>query len=117
MTKDILPGSRNKNYANQQKMIVELGAKSLIGYEVPGTLEATACILSQYFGSNIRLFSDDPWTYTHCKEKVEDGSIVVGGFTKEGLDVDNSSYIGSYLGVAALRKFEPLIPAEFRFEC
>jgi F-box-like len=106
MTKDVLPGSRDKIYAEQQKMVADLAEKSLISYEVPETLEAAACILSQYFGSNIRLFSNNPWTYTRCKEKLQAYQIVVGGFAPAGLSVNLTRNYGSdEIGVAALRKF------------
>jgi F-box-like len=105
MTKDVLPGSRNKSYAEQQKIVAELAKKFLISYEVPETLESAACILSQYFGSNIRLFSDKPWTFTRCKEKVQDYQTVVGGFAPAGLDVYCDNYDYDDIGVAALRKF------------
>ena len=107
MTKDVLPGSRNKSYGEQQKIVADLAEKSLISYEVPGALESAACILSQYFGSNIRLFSDNPWTYTRCKEKVQGYQMVVGGFAPACLCVfyyDDDDGIDG-IGVAALRKF------------
>jgi len=105
MTTDVLPGSRNKSYAEQQKMVADLAEKSPISYEVPETLESAACILSQYFGSKTRLFSDNPWTYTRCKEKVRDYQTVVGGFAPAGLGVDDDTYAYVHIGVAALRKF------------
>lgn len=103
MTKDVLPGSRNKSYGDQQKIVADLAEKSLISYEVPEALESAACILSQYFDSQIRLFSDSPWTYTRCKEQVRGFQIVVGNFTVDGLSID-SLYDMSTIGVAALRR-------------
>ena len=105
MTKGILPGSRAKNYGEQQKIVADLAKKSLIGYEVPETLESAVCILSQYFGSNIRLFSDNPLTYTRCKDKVQGYQTVVGGFAPAGLCVIYRNYDRDNIGVAALRKF------------
>ena len=104
MTKDVLPGSGYKSYAEQQKIVAELDKKFQIRYEVPGVLESVACIFSQYFGSNTRLFTDNPWTYTRCKETVQGYQIVVGGFAPAGLCVCNC-YGYDYFGVAALRKF------------
>ena len=104
MTKGILPGSRAKSYSEQQKIVADLAEKSLIGYEVPDTLESAVCILSQYFGSNIRLFSDNPWTYTYCKDEFEGYQTVVGGFASAGLIVSYDIYHDN-LGIAALRKF------------
>jgi len=105
MTTDVLPGSRNKSCGEQQKIVADLAEKSLISYEVPETLESVACIFSQYFGSNIRLFGDNPCTYTRCKEKVQGYQLVVGGFTPAGLRVSRYNYGNDYIGVAALRKF------------
>ena len=105
MTNDVLPGSRNKNYSEQQKIVADLAEKSLISYEVPETLESAACILSQYFGANICLFSDSPWTYTRCQENVQGYQVVVGGFAPAGLSVNYVNFDYSDIGVAALRKF------------
>ena len=105
MTKDVLPGSRNKSYGEQQKIVADLAEKSLISYEVPEILESATCILSQYFGSNIRLFSDSPWTYTRCQENIQGYQVVVGGFAPAGLCVSSYNYDYDYIGVAALRKF------------
>lgn len=105
MTKDVLPGSRNKSYDEQKKIVADLAEKSLISYEVPETLESATCILSQYFGSNIRLFRDSPRTYTRCQENVQGYQVVVGGFAPAGLYVDYDIYVNDHIGVAALRKF------------
>jgi len=105
MTKDVLPGSRNKSYSEQQKIVAELAEKSLISYEVPETLQSAACILSQYFGSNIRLFNDNPWTFTHCKENVQGFQLIVGGFAPAGLRVCSGNFDHVHIGVASLRKF------------
>lgn len=108
MTKDVLPGSRNKNYAEQQKMIAKLVEKSLINYEVPETLEAAICILSQYFVSKERLFHDNPVTFTICKELVpKTPPIFVGGFSLNGLCLNRALPHASKdtIGVAALRRF------------
>src|ERR1700722_14318452 len=83
MTKDVLPGSRNKSYAEQKDIIANLAQKALIGYEVPEILEAAVCILAQYFDSNKLLFSYSPCTYTRCKENVNvpGCQTIVGNFT------------------------------------
>ena len=105
MTKDVLPESRNKSYAEQQDIVGKLVQKALIGYEIPETLEAAVCILAQYFDSNMRLFSDNPLTYTRCKNKVQDFQTAVGGFTPTGLCVRYRNSADDSIGVAALRKF------------
>ena len=107
MTKDVLPGSRKKSYVEHQKMVSDLAENYLNNYEVAEVLESTACILSLYFGSNIRLFSDSPCTYTHCQENVEDFQIIVGGFAPTGLNIEHDYCNPGHelLGVAAMRKF------------
>lgn len=106
MTKDVLPGSRAKSYSEQQKIVADLAEKSLISYEVPEILESAVCILSQYFGSNISLFSDNPCTYTRCKDNIISHQTVVGGFGPTGLRIDfDTFYDENFIGVAALRKF------------
>ena len=52
MTKDVLPESRRKNYADQQTMVDALAQRAFATYEVPRALEAAVCILAQYFGSH-----------------------------------------------------------------
>jgi len=105
MTKDVLPGSRNKSYTEQQDIIGKLAQKALIGYEIPDTLAAAICILAQYFDSKMRLFSDNPGTFIRCKDKVKDVQTAVGGFLSAGLNVRNSYFDNNYIGVAVLRKF------------
>lgn len=105
ITKKVLEGSRNQPYNKQQEMVADLAKQSLPGYEVPETLEAAACILSQYFMDSKRLYSDDPLTYTRCKEELQGYQTVVGGFAPAGLGVFNLDYDSDYIGVAALRKF------------
>lgn len=102
MTKDILPGSKNESYDEQQKIIFDLAGKSLNGYEVPETLEAATCILSQYFlDSKTFLFTNK--IHTFCKETIRNFQISVGAFDSRGLSIHNDR--GVIIGVAALRKF------------
>ena len=106
MTKDVIPGSRNKSYADQQALIAECAKKARAHYEVPNVLDAAICIFMHSISSGERLFTDKPWTYARCSEKAQGYQIVVGGFSSAGLLVDHFSFFDcvSY-GVAALRKF------------
>jgi hypothetical protein len=108
MTKDVLPGSRNKRYAEQQAMITTLARTTGSSYEVPSLLDATTCIFMNYLTSRIRLFNNSPLTYTRCQEQVRGYQVIVGGFALAGLAVYGSVYAhdGAF-GVAALRKFWP----------
>jgi hypothetical protein len=105
MTKDVLPKSKHKSYVEQQKIVGRLAEKSLVGYEVPEMLEAAVCILSHYFDSKIRLFNDNPWTYTRCKDEAMSVRINVGGFSPDGLSISLRPLEDQAVGVAALRKF------------
>ena len=87
MTKDVIEGSRKKNYTNQQAIIAEFAKKTGIAYEVPNTLDAAVCLFTEFVRSEKRLFNDKPWTYTRCQEKAEGYPVVVGGFSPAGLFV------------------------------
>lgn len=100
MTKDVLLGSRNKNYIYQKQMVEQCSE-----YEVPNALEVAFCIFAKYYSSDIRVYSDQPWTFTCCHEKVGNRQVSVGGFLAPyGLSVCFSYGHGCF-GIAALRKF------------
>src|SRR5262249_38119970 len=107
MTKNVIEGSRNKSYTDQQTLITELNEQTGINYDVPNLLDATICIFMQCVSSEERLFSNKPWTYTRCQEKTQEGyQIIVGGFSSAGLDVHDVNFFDfDFIGVAALRKF------------
>jgi hypothetical protein len=104
MTKEVIPGSLNKSFAEQQKLI----AKNP-NYCVPTLVEAAVCILMHYVQTGKRLYCDKPWTYTRVQESVEDmekiWQVVVGGFLRSGLRVLDSDYGLHSVGVGGLRKF------------
>lgn len=112
ITKDALPESINKSYARQQKIVAELAKKSLTDYEIPGLLEAVACIFAYHFGSKVPLVSNsgcffikNPLLYTGYKFKNSSSfKNIVGGFVPEGLWIFELCGESKY-GVAALRKF------------
>jgi hypothetical protein len=107
MTRDVLSGSRNATYAEQQALVTACASETGFPYELPSVLEAATVILSRHVCGGERLYSDAPWTYTRCQELVDDQSpVIVGGFTSEGIDVDY--YLNVYFhdyGVAICRKF------------
>jgi hypothetical protein len=105
MTKDVIEGSRNKSYSEQQALIAELNKQKGTQYEVPNTLDAAICIFMHYVSSGERLFNQQPWTYTRCQENVQGYQIIVGGFSSDGLRVSYGNTSLSSVGVAALRKF------------
>ena len=112
MTRDVLPGSRWNSYADQCALVSAHANRTGLPYEVPGALEAAVVMLLHHVRSGERLYSDNPYTYTRCRESVvvddNDYPVVVGGFSSGGLRVPLSSpFYGNdfYYGVAGLRKF------------
>ena len=110
MTKDVLPGSRNKRYEDQRKLVADHANRTGLAYKVPGALEAAVVMLLHHVRSGERLYSDSPDTYTKCRESVvvggNDYPVDVGGFSSGGLIVDDDHiYAHIFSGVAGLRKF------------
>ena len=106
MTRDVLPGSGNKNYQNQCALVADHAKRTGLEYKVPGALEAAVVVLLHHVRSGERLYSSNPWTYTRCRNKDKNGNQrVVGGFTSEGLCVSYGPYAHGLFGVAGLRKF------------
>ncbi|MHA7878135.1 MAG: hypothetical protein ACX93T_04440, partial [Bacteroidota bacterium] len=108
MTCDVLQGTRDATYADQQAVVKEYSSK---GWELPSGLEAATSILACYAQSGYReerLFGDDPLTYTRCAPKqLIDGEnpLAVGVFWPAGLCVSRSRrYDYSFHGVACCRK-------------
>jgi len=104
MTKDIIPGSRNKKYREQKQLVQE---KEVGGYELPSAIEAAASILMHYFKTDECLYGDPSTTYTRCQETVTENQlpVVIGGFSPGGLDVCGNWDAYDVFGVAAVRKF------------
>ena len=106
MTRDVLPGSRWKSYADQCALVSDHANRTGLPYEVPGALEAAVVMLLHHVRSGERLYSDNPYTYTRCRDKATNGNpVVVGGFSSGGLNVSDFHYDDNYDGVAGLRKF------------
>lgn len=103
MTKDVLPGSKNKTYTEQKALVEELSMKAQVEYLVPKSNEAITGIFTKYVSSGTRLYSDNPWTYTRCQEQTQGSHLAVGGFTSDGLHVTALFANGNY-GIAAVRK-------------
>ena len=112
ITNSVLANSRNLSVKDQQQLV------SNLGYEMPRVLPAAALAILTYMSSPqeqppIRLYNDEPWTYTRCLEKIGNYNLTVGGFSfalyPSGLDISCNYYdyfADVNIGVAALRKFE-----------
>jgi NLR family CARD domain-containing protein 3 len=109
MTRDVLPGSRSKTYDAQKAFVAAHASRLNLPYEMPDALSAATAILLHHARTGERLYTDDPWTYTRCQEKVgkNDYPVVVGGFSSGGLDFFYlvNYYARSSIGVSCLRKF------------
>jgi hypothetical protein len=118
MTREVLPGTRNKPYTAQQALISAQTTR--VGdpaYEMPHVLEAATAILSYYVFSGHRLYegflddkSEIPSTSTYCSELLEDvfghpSPITVGRFCSRGLVLIVGSAEDEEFGVSCLRKF------------
>ncbi|MBA3602294.1 MAG: hypothetical protein H0W50_01310 [Parachlamydiaceae bacterium] len=108
MSKDVLNGSKDKNYETQQKMVAVLSQNANVNCEIPTALEAVVSILTQHVRSGERLFSDEPVVFTRSLDVHEGCPVDVGGFGPSGLVLVISAYDDD-VGVAALRKFRPLV--------
>ena len=106
MTRDVLPGSRSKEYADQKALAAGYASRESVPYVLPSVLEAATAILMHHVREGDRRFGDHPWTYTRCQEVV-DGRYpaVVGGFESSGLCIGNGRYVNHHSGVACCRKF------------
>jgi hypothetical protein len=108
LTRDVLPESRSKVYADQKALVAGYASREGVPYALPSVLEAATAILMHHACAGERLFGDHPWTCTRCPEAV-DGSYpaVVGGFGSSGIVVSYGLYDRSSRcrGVACCRKF------------
>lgn len=111
MTKNVIPWSRNENYANQEVLV-----RDKDGYDVPCILDLVVCIFTKYVSSGkskTRLFSegnktnDYVWTYTRCQGEVNGIKLtaVVGGYSIKGLGLHQCNGDDDSDGIAAARKF------------
>jgi hypothetical protein len=97
MTRDVLPGSRSKTYDAQKAFVAAHASRLNLPYEMPDALSAATAILLHHARTGERLYTDDPWTYTRCQEKVgkNDHPVVVGGFSSGGLSVYAATTLSS----------------------
>jgi hypothetical protein len=106
MTKDVLEGSRNLSYDQQQAMVQKLSETSGETHSVPKIHEAVAVAIAHLLRSNEFLFGrGNPWTHTRCEESIEGCQVVVGGFAPAGFLVSSRNGDNGRIGVAGLRRF------------
>jgi NLR family CARD domain-containing protein 3 len=107
MTRDVVPGTRDKIYSDQKEILEEKarGTALLSDGKVPTLLEAAASILMEYVRTGRRLYGDKPWTFTFCQEAVRGFNSVSGGFSSAGLSLHSSISVHETHGLACCRKF------------
>jgi hypothetical protein len=109
MTRDVLPGSRNKTYDAQKELVAAHASRLRLPYKMPDALSAATAILLHHARTGERLYKDAPSTYTRCQERLLKNRypVVVGGFSSGGLNVFyDTHYVHDYgSGVSCLRKF------------
>lgn len=98
MTIDVIPESRYKSYEEQIRLLP-------VGYEVPSVFDAARALLWANRRSGRRCLSDEPRTFTRCKETIEGYQIVIGNFSPYGLSIHGHFYDSDYIGLAGWRKF------------
>jgi hypothetical protein len=84
----VLPGSRDKTYANQ---VTHMQA-NYPGYEVGGARELLTLSMLKYAKDGTMLFPDNPYTYGRCKEEYQTGDwqgrrLLLG-------EISSSAYFG-----------------------
>lgn len=106
LTTDVIPGSRNKSYYEQQSLLDEYAKKGNVVYEIPHLIDTVICNFIEKVRFGKHLYGRDPATYTRCVEKAGRRLYEVGGFGLDGLDVtdgfDNNA--NERIGLAAQRK-------------
>jgi hypothetical protein len=102
MTRDVIKGSRNKSYKDQQ---MRLSQKGHGVYAVPTILDATVCIFMEYVRSGTHLYRIGPLTFTRCQEKYNaNWQMGVGGFAPGGLCINCRGFDDKCEGVAGFWK-------------
>lgn len=107
VTKDILPGSRNKSWSKHAAQVAALSRKALVNYKIPTLKESFTDIITHMVATGERRYqaaNDHTYTYTRVNEMAEGLHLSVGGSDPSGVDVF-SDYSNVCIGVVALRKF------------
>jgi hypothetical protein len=120
LTREVLPGSRNKPYTSQRGLVAAQSSQIDVPcYELPQALEVATAILSHYVRSGERLYegvgTEDgpdagPSTSTRCTEWLADreghsSPVTVGRFFSRGLVFLSGFGDDAEFGVSCLRAF------------
>ena len=106
LSKDVLDGTRNENFATQEKLV------KAAGFEIPNLIDVVASVLLHNLKTADFIYpynsNGHQRTYTRVQEQSEWGNlIVVGGFSALGLYVssyDFFDYVRGYIGASCSGK-------------
>ncbi|MBF5058900.1 hypothetical protein NEPTK9_000400 [Candidatus Neptunochlamydia vexilliferae] len=104
MSKNVLEGTRNKTYDNQEQIVGKYAYK---GYTLPNALDVAVAVLLHQKEKKEYLLPEKPqWTFTRCQEKVNNNqsSVAIGGFAGAGLRVSSVGYYCIDDGAVGVRK-------------
>lgn len=104
VTKDVIPQSRGKSLEEAQSLI-----QNVPGYFVPELIDFVVTLFAHTLKTKRRIFTDSSsspekkWTFSYCKEEglLNGDPLVVGGFSREGLSIDNKKSRSEYYGMGA----------------
>jgi hypothetical protein len=100
VTRNVIEGSRNKNYQKQQAVLAGYNQKAHMSYVVPKILDVTVAIFMEHVRSGIKLYGDSYLTYTKCQQSYNaEWELVVGGFSAYGLRVCDDFHLDDAYGV------------------
>ncbi len=102
MSDDILEGSRNRSYAEQDRMIKELGAN----FEIPSLRDAAECLFLHKIATGESILQQGNEqngglsTFTHVQETIQRSHLAIGGSDSSGVDV---YYVNHHFGTVPPR--------------
>lgn len=100
MTREVVPGSLGKSYADQQKLVHDAG------YQVPTVLDFIVSVFLEYVSTGTILYGDTPLTYTRCQEKYDKDwqAIAMGHQVRRSIStVKPQQGDNTFIGIAAIR--------------
>jgi hypothetical protein len=109
-TRDVLPNSRSQTHEDQKALVAACARNLGIPYEMPHALDVATAVVSYYVRTGERLYTDNPCTYTRCKEIIADEEndeypVIVGGFAPEGFSIRSCCNDNSLGGASCCLRF------------
>lgn len=111
MTNGVLPGSRNKTFQTQLKLIENLSKRAGAEHEAPTLQQAVTAMMTHKVATGVTLYragnAGDNYLYTctRVQERTNNCPLIVGGFAPSGLSISYDYIAHEDFGVAARRKF------------